>query len=262
MKPKFYALLAIFVFLPNMSFAHFQLFYTPEVNLSKASNVNFKMLFWHPMENGHIMDMAEPDAVYYRHKGKVVDLKDQMKSIIYTGATNHAAAYEVTTRIRRLGDYTFVVEPAPYFEGSEGKYIQQLTKSYVNRGGVPTDWMEPVGLPVEIVPMNKPTNIITGSTFTGRVMADSEPVSGAEIEIEYMASKLDMTNNKTLPTTVSPMPGGAIVAISDQDGYFSFGIPRSGFWGFAALEIGSKTEYEGKPLSQDAVIWIKAYDLK
>ena len=36
------------------------------------------------------------------------------------------------------------------------------------------------------------------------------------------------------------------------------GIPKAGFWGFAALGSGPKKEYKGKELSQDAVIWIRA----
>ncbi|MBK1636979.1 nickel transporter, partial [Rhodovulum adriaticum] len=43
---------------------------------------------------------------------------------------------------------------------------------------------------------------------------------------------------------------------------FTFGIPRAGHWGFAALGSGPETEHQGKELSQDAVIWIKAYELK
>jgi cobalt/nickel transport protein len=58
------------------------------------------------------------------------------------------------------------------------------------------------------------------------------------------------------------MPGGAVVAISDEDGYFTFGIPRAGFWGFAALGSGPVKEHEGKELSQDAVIWVRAYDVE
>jgi cobalt/nickel transport protein len=262
MKRLSIAMAAMMCICGSAASAHFQLLYTPEVNLEKAGDVTFKMLFWHPLENGHMMDMAMPEAVYYRHKGKRVDLLEQVKAITYYGPENHAAAFEVTTSIKRLGDYVFVVEPAPYLEPSEDIYIQQFTKSYVNRGGVPTDWMEPVGLTAEIIPMNKPTNVIAGSTFSGLVVAEGQPVAGAEIEIEYITAGLDVINNATKDPVVAPMPGGAIVAISDASGYFSFGIPKAGFWGFSALGVGPDKENNGKSLSQDAVIWIRAYDLK
>ncbi|MCV6545963.1 MAG: DUF4198 domain-containing protein [Cohaesibacter sp.] len=244
------------------SLSHFVLAYTPEVNLERAGDVPLKLIFWHPFENGHVMDMAKPQAVYMMHKDKKIDLMPSLKPIKFKGTENEASAFDASASIKRNGDYIIVVEPAPYYEESEDIYIQQLTKSFINKGGVPTGWEEPVGLATEIVPLNKPTNILAGSTFTGRVLANGKPVAGAEIEIEYMAAEPDMAKNSPKAATASPMPGGAVVALSDENGYFSFGIPKAGFWGFAALGSGPATEHEGKELSQDAVIWVRAYDVK
>jgi len=77
-----------------------------------------------------------------------------------------------------------------------------------------------------------------------------------------MAAEPDLAGTGMKDTTVSPLPGGAIVAISDDNGYFTFGVPKAGYWGFAALGSGPATEHEGKELSQDAVIWIRAWDLE
>jgi cobalt/nickel transport protein len=71
-----------------------------------------------------------------------------------------------------------------------------------------------------------------------------------------------MDGNSTTAPTAAPMPGGAVVAVTDANGVFTFGIPKAGFWGFAALGSGPDTEHEGKELSQDAVIWIRATDLQ
>ncbi|HAT86064.1 MAG TPA: DUF4198 domain-containing protein [Rhizobiales bacterium] len=246
----------------SSSSAHFVLAYTPEVNLERAGDVPLKLIFWHPFENGHVMDLAKPEAVYMMHKGKKIDLMDSLKPITFKGASNEAKAFDATAKIKRNGDYIIVVEPTPYYEGSEDIYIQQLTKSFLNKGGIPTGWEEPLGLATEIVPLNIPTNILAGSTFTGRVLAEGKPVAGAEIEIEYMAAEPNMETNSPKDPKASPMPGGAVVALSDENGYFSFGIPKAGFWGFAALGSGPKKEHEGKELSQDAVIWVRAYDVK
>jgi len=239
--------------------AHFQLVYTPEVNLARPADVPFRLIFWHPFENGHVMDMDPPQAFYHVHRGERTDLSGTLSPISFEGVDNAARAYAATVPLKRSGDYVFVVEPAPYYEGSEDIYIQQITKSFVNRGGVPTGWHEPLGLAAEIVPMKKPTNVIAGSTFTGRVLSAGAPVAGAEIEIEYMAAEPDVETNRPAPATAEPMPGGTVVAISDANGYFTFGIPWAGFWGFAALGVGPDTEYEGKELSQDAVLWVRAY---
>jgi cobalt/nickel transport protein len=242
--------------------AHFQLAYTPDVNVSKAGDQPVKLIFWHPFENGHVMDMAEPLEVYAVNRGEKLDLKSTLSPITFTGIANSAAAFDATLTLRRSGDYVMVVVPAPYYEESEDIFIQQITKSYVNRNEIPTDWMEPQGLKTEILPLNRPTNIIAGSTFTGRVLSEGQPVAGVEVEIEYMAAEPDMASNTPKGSTASPMPGGAVVAISDQNGYFTFGVPKAGFWGFAALGSGPDKEFQGKELSQDAVLWVRAYDVK
>ncbi len=242
--------------------AHFQLVYTPEVNLERPGELPFRLIFWHPFENGHVMDMGTPESFFVAHKGARTDLADRLSPITFHGVGNAAAAFAATVPVKRNGDYVFGLVPAPYYEASEDIYIQQITKSFVNKGGMPTDWADPLGLPTEIVPLNRPTNVIAGSTFTGRVLANGAPVAGAEIEIEYMAAEPDPDTDRPHPPTAEPMPGGAVVAISDAEGYFTFGIPKAGFWGFAALGSGPDTEHEGKELSQDAVLWIRAYEMK
>lgn len=243
--------------------AHFQLVYTPDVNIERPGEVPFRLIFWHPMDNGHAMDMGAPEAFYMMFRGERTDLLDQLEPITFKGAENEAKAFAATATVRRNGDYVFVLEPAPYYEGSEDIYIQQLTKSYINKGGLPTGWQEPLGLATEIVPLNKPTNVLAGSTFSGVLLSEGAPVADAEIEIEYLSALPDLETNAAGEATVlKPMPGGAIVAMTDHDGRFTFGIPRAGFWGFAALGSGPDTEHEGKELSQDAVLWVRAYDFE
>ena len=49
---------------------------------------------------------------------------------------------------------------------------------------------------------------------------------------------------------------------ADENGKFTFGIPKAGWWGFAALGVGKSNQYDGKELSQDAVIWVQAKEMK
>ena len=49
---------------------------------------------------------------------------------------------------------------------------------------------------------------------------------------------------------------------ADANGEFVFGIPRAGWWGFCALGVGPQKTHNGKELSQDAVIWVQARDMK
>ena len=242
--------------------AHFQLVYTPEVNIEKPGKIPFRIIFWHPMENGFVMDMGKPQEFFYIFKSEKTDLLSSLKPITFTGKDSKAAAFETEIDIKRNGDYIVGLVPEPYYEKSEDKYIQQLTKSFLNKGGVPSDWNEPVGMKTEIIPLNKPTNILTGSTFSGVVLSEGKPVAGAEIEIEYMSAEPDLKTNTPQEAKAEPAVGGTIVAITDENGVFTFGIPKSGFWGFAALGVGPDKTYKEKELSQDAVIWIYASDLK
>lgn len=241
--------------------AHFQLIYTPESNITEPGDVPVKLVFWHPFENGYAMDMGPVQEFFAVNRGKRTDLMDRLSPITFQGPENEAKAFEANVPLTRSGDYVLVTVPSPYYEESEDIYIQQLAKSFLNLRQVPTDWAEPVGLPTEIVPLNKPYNIIAGSTFTGRVLAEGKPVAGTEIEIEYIAAPPVMDENKAGTPTAAPLPGGVVVAVTNADGEFTFGIPRAGIWGFAALGSGPAKEHEGKELSQDAVIWVQAYDL-
>ncbi|WP_424927553.1 DUF4198 domain-containing protein [Amaricoccus tamworthensis] len=241
--------------------AHFQLIYSPDTLIERPGDVPLKLIFWHPFENGHAMDMEKPQEFYAVHRGEKTDLMNSLSEFEFTGQANSAKAWNGSVPVKRSGDYVLVTVPQPYYEESEDIYIQQLTKSFLNRNTVPTDWDTPVGLATEILPLNKPYNVLAGSTFSGQVVSGGEPVAGAEIEVEFMAAEPDMDADAPRPATAAPLPGGSIVALTDANGYFSFGIPKAGFWGFAALGSGPDTEHEGNELSQDAVIWVRAWDL-
>ena len=260
--PKTLLAASAIALMPLSASAHFQLIYTPEAVVQSTGDLPLKLVFWHPFDNGHVMDMATPREFYMVHNGARTDLLHTLSPVEFQGASNRGAAFRASVPIRRSGDYVLVAVPEPYHEESEDIFIQQFTRVFLNRNGLPTDWTEVMGLPAEIQPMNRPYNIIAGSTFTGRVLSEGEPVAGAEVEIEYMASEPDMDSAATTVPTVTPPAGGTVVAISDANGYFTFGVPRAGWWGFAALGVGPETEHEGKTLSQDAVIWIRAWDLE
>jgi cobalt/nickel transport protein len=262
MKKSLVGIAAIASLAMGSAQAHFQLVYTPEVMLEKPAEITLDLVFGHPMENGHTMDMDKPEQFYVLHKDKKADLVKGLKSVTWKGAHNEAKAFETTYKVKRNGDYIFVLVPAPYYEKGEDIYIQQITKSYLNKGSMPTGWNEPQGLKTEIIPMNKPYQIFAGGTFTGQLLSNGKPVEGAECEIEYINTAVDVKGNSFGKDNLGDVPATAIVAMTGADGMFTFGIPKPGVWGFACLGSGPDTEYKGKELSQDAVIWINATELK
>ncbi len=253
------------------AFAHFQTIYTDESALEKGKEINLKMVFTHPFEAGHTMDMGKdeegkicpPKAFGVMHKGKKKDLINTLKPVEFTSLTNKGKAFEASYKLRGMGDYIFYFDPAPYYEGSEDIYIEHVTKMIVNVAGAPTDWDAEVGLPVEIVPLDKPYALWTGNVFRGVVKCNGKPVPDIEIEVEYMNH--DIQGNAFVKKAKVEAPQDAFVTQTikaDSNGVFTFGIPRAGWWGFAALGAGGDLTHNGKELSLDAVIWVQAKDME
>lgn len=239
--------------------------YTPDLLRDRGGEITLKMPFTHPAENGHVMTADQPEQFFVVKKGKKTELLDSVKKSEWTSNENTGPSYEANVKLRGLGDYVFIYQMAPYFEKSEEIYIQQITKSIVNVGGLPTDWNEDLGLKAEIVPLTKPYAIYEGGTFTGVVRSEGKPVPFAEIEVEYVNYVPDMKANAFAKESNIEIPADAFITMTifaDANGTFTFGIPKAGQWGFAALGVGPDKEYKGKELSQDAVIWVQAHPAK
>ncbi|MFP3871227.1 MAG: DUF4198 domain-containing protein [Syntrophobacteria bacterium] len=264
--------LVIFFGLSVPAYAHFQMIYSPE-SVPKSRMINLKLVFTHPFEAGHTMDIGKdengkihsPVAFGVMHKAKKKDLLDKLESITFTSLTNTGRAYEADVRLRGMGDHVFYFVPAPYYEGSEDIYIQHCTKVIFNVAGAPTDWDRPVGypLPVEIVPLDKPYALWVGNVFRGIVTCKGSAVPYAEIEVEYLNH--DIKANAFVKEAGVEAPHDALITQTiraDANGVFTFGIPEAGWWGFAALGAGGDLTHNGKELSQDAVIWVQALEMR
>jgi cobalt/nickel transport protein len=254
--------------------AHFQVLYTPETALASGQAMRLTMVFTHPGHGGPSMDMSSPQAFYVvSQRGEEAepvksDLAQYLTPVRWHGEQGESQAYAAElprTLVRSLGDYVFVLEPAPFYEGGEDKYIQQFTKMLVNVGGVPGNWGAAIGLPAEILPLDKPYANWTGGVFRGVVVADGKPVPNAELEVEYLNYDLDLDELRFAaePEVAYPQDSFGTLSIkANVSGEFVIGLPRSGWWGICALDIGADTEHEGKPLSQDAVLWIQVKDMR
>jgi len=263
------------VFTASVLFAHFQMVYTPtSVIDEEVKSVPFKLVFTHPFESGHTMDIGKNEKgevkgmknFFITHKEKTIDAVDQLKEINFSTNENSGKGYDFMldkdTSFRGGGDWVLVAVPHPYYEGSEDIYIQQITKVMVNKGDLATDWQNRVadGYP-EILPLVKPYDVWVGGIFRGIVVdKKGNPVPNAEIEVEYVNYDFDMGANKLGGNPKTDR--GAAVILADDNGVFSFVPTAEGYWGFAALGAGGELEHEGKELSMDAVLWIEASAVK
>jgi len=251
------ALLALHV----PAFAHFQMLYTPESALGKGGPVALQLVFTHPFEAGHTMDMGTPTAFGVVHKEKKEDLLSTLKPVEFASLSNKGKAFETSYRLKGMGDYVFYVSPSPYWEESEGKYITQHAKMIMNVAGLPTDWDAELGLPAEIVPLDKPYALWTGNVFRGVVKFEGKAAPFAEVEVEYLNH--DVKGNAFEKQAKTEAPQDAFVTQTikaDANGVFTYAIPKAGWWGFAALLEGANID--GKDSEVGGVIWVQARDMK
>ncbi|MFH1215141.1 MAG: DUF4198 domain-containing protein [Pseudomonadota bacterium] len=232
------------------------------VTQNDSKKVTLEVKFIHPMEQ-HYMEMEKPKQFGVVHHGEKSDLLPTLTSA--KGKSNDQSGdftfWKTEYRIKRPGDYTFYVEPAPYWEPAEDLFIVHYTKVCVNALGLEEGWDEPVGLETEIIPMTRPYGIWTGNIFTGQVLLHGKPVPHAEVEIEYLN---ESPGNKAIVSPPSD-PYVTQVVKSDADGVFSYAMPRAGWWGFSALsEAEWKLKKDGKEKGVEigAVYWVHTVDMK
>ena len=236
--------------------AHFQVVRPapPIVTATGSKTVKMDIRFTHPMEQGPVMDMGRPKKFGVLAGGTRRSLLDSLQSRTIDGSTAYTTEFEM----KNPGDHVFYIEPAPYWEPAEGKMIVHYTKVVVNAYGLQKGWDRMVGFPVEIKPLVRPYGLWTGNVFRGVVMRNGKPLPGAEIEVEYY--------NEGSRVKAPSSPYVTQVIKADENGVFSYAMPREGWWGFAALvEAPEKMENpDGKmvPVEQGGVMWVHAADMK
>ena len=247
-------LMAILLALPVTAHAHF-LVLKPSTDIleGKERSVTLEAKFTHPIEGEPNMDfeIANSGAVINGKRLKLSWKRVEIPAV--KGSSKKVSSFKAEFRIRRPGVYQFYVDPKPYFEPTEGKFIKQITKVYVEAFGLEEGWDRPIGLKAEIVPLTKPFGIWEGNTFRGRVFINGKPAANVNVEVEY----LNPGNVKVPADAFVPQ-----VVKTDENGYFVYTIPWAGWWGFSAIGDGGKLRHEdGKlyPVELDAVIWVKAY---
>lgn len=263
--PHIFVGVLLFLAFAQSASAHFQMLQVDEFMRSKGGTITLSMPFTHPSHGSPMMEMEEPFSLSMHHKGKLTDLTNQATNLEWQGVNNIALAYQSKAKLRGLGDYIFALTPAPYLEESEDAYIQQFTKTIVNVGGLPTGWNESLLLEAEIVPDQQPYGVYAGGLFSAVVMAKGKPKAGIEVEVEFMNHPINAAKDgfEKAPLVEYPRDNlNIMTVITDKNGRFFFGVPLAGYWGFAALGVGEKVKYLGKDLSQDAVLWIQAHQLK
>lgn len=160
--------------------------------------------------------------------------------------------------VKKPGVYLFYVDPQPYWEPAEDKFIIHQTKTYVAALGGEEDWDAEVGLKAEIIPLTRPFALYPGNVFRGVVKFKGKPLAGADVEVEYWnpGGKVKAPNDYFVAQVVK----------TDENGIFSFSPSKAGWWGFAALaeEKNALRGPDGKPKKAEygAVLWVEYTDMQ
>lgn len=243
------SVLAIFTLSGQTAFAHFGML-IPSDNMVMQNDdrtVTLHLSFSHPMEMVG-MELVKPKAVMVETGGKKYNLMDVLKST----RVMDQSAWEVDYQVKRPGVYTFYMEPQPYWEPAEDVFIIHYTKTVVTAFGDDEGWDREIGLKTEIVPLSKPFGLYAGNVFQGIVKFDGKSVPYAEVEVEFYnrGKKAQAPTDYMVTQTVK----------ADQNGVFTYAVPKAGWWGFAALneadyKLKTKTGEE-KGVELGAVIWV------
>ena len=225
--------------------AHFLTFMANTDNIfnQKQTKVNFDISFVHPFEQtGMVMEKPE---VFVNSKNNKLNLSETTKF--------NQKAWSSSYEIKTPGIYKFFVQPQPYFEPSEEKFISHVPKLIVSSFGLEDGWDEPIGLKYEIIPLTKPFGLYEGNLFQGKVLHNGKPAINIEVEVElYNEFGLKAPTDSHITQVVK----------TDDNGVFSFVMNHKGWWGFAALiEEGELKHSDGKmyKIENGALIWVKAY---
>lgn len=240
-------ILSILSALSGTAAAHFGMVIpsAPVVSEQEDAPVTVELSFSHPMEMVG-MPLEKPRAVRIVADGVAEDMLPGLQAAAIMD--NGAWRFEYTPK--RPGVYAVVMEPEPYWEPAEDRYIIHYTKTYLAAYGDAEGWDEPTGLKTEILPLTRPFGNYAGNAFQGQVLLDGKPVPGAMVEIECYNrdGAYAAPNEYMIAQTVK----------ADANGVFTYGVPFAGWWGFAALNGADERmlrEGEPKDVELGAVLW-------
>ncbi len=189
------------------------------------------------------VDARPPDWVRgYTFDGGTFDLSDQL--------VKNGKVSNIKYRSRRIGD-TWVVAHVPMTWSKHDSTFTETTVRTVIHQGLSRGWETPLGLPLEIVPLNQPYGLLPGDSFRVELLLDGEPLSDAKIYAEKYYN----------PPLQKPYPAEALLtrtSRTDRNGIANINLHSPGWWVLFTLQELDDMEKDGQSgvaTLQDAV-WV------
>ncbi|VAW86685.1 hypothetical protein MNBD_GAMMA17-589 [hydrothermal vent metagenome] len=184
-----------------------------------------------------------PDWVRgYTFDGDTFELTDKLQK--------KGEVFTIKYRSRRIGD-TWVVAHVPMTWSKHDSTFTETTVRTVIHQGLSRGWETPLGLPLEIVPLNQPYGLLPGDSFRVELLHNGEPLTDAKI---YAEKYYD-------PPLQKPYPSESLLtrtSRTDRNGIANINLHSAGWWVLFVLHELDEMEKDGQSgvaTLQDAV-WI------
>lgn len=216
MKQPFFLALGLLLLSAGAALAHFPILVplTPWGTHGKALELVYS--FGHPFEV-EAAPAARPVRFEVFPPGKpAVDLLASVGGAAGETKLEWRATFTPTDR----GDHV-VALTGPALEHG-GKKLQDFVKVVVHVPAIQGGWDRVVGDPLEVVPLTRPYGLAVGAPFRAEVLADGQPLAGAEVEVEL--------RNEEAPAPLPDEPWITGVEKTDRSGAFCANLDRAGWW--------------------------------
>lgn len=184
-----------------------------------------------------------PDWVRgYTFDGGTFELTDKLQK--------NGNVFNIKYRSRRIGD-TWIVAHVPMTWSTHDSTFTETTVRTVIHQGLSRGWETPLGLPLEIVPLNQPYGLLPGDSFRFEVLHDGEPLTGAKIYAEKYHT----------PPLKKPYPSEVLLtrtSRTDRNGIANIELHSSGWWVLFVVQELDEIKQDGQSgvaTLQDAV-WV------
>ncbi len=195
------------------------------------------------------------------HDGREQDISNLAVPHRYTVRNGTGECYKIPLSrkmISRAGDYIFVVRHMAHWKKKLGFYICKISKFYINRGGLVTDWPNRVlkGSP-EIIPLSSPAGVYEGTVFRAYAVDDrGQSIPHARIHVEFLNYKTGEKGIDAANRILSQRAMGDVILFSDTDGAFSFVPPVAGIWTFTLVDGDHDMKIDGEKVQYDSSVSI------
>ncbi len=189
---------------------------------------------------GRLYDLKLPKAELYPLGGKPlpVSLRRIKLEDLDTGKKRYA--YQAQAVLEEEGDYFLVLSSEPTLVPGTTEVWQEFVKVplHLGREGA---WDQPLGLPLEIIPLTRPYGLRSDVPFTGVVLFQGRPLP--KVKVQVVPFHGVFISSKALPQD----PWGQVdyplmyqSTFTDQKGEFVVGFTQEGWWLIsAAVHVGN-----------------------